>query len=159
MKKLLAIVVLGLFVSSNAFADQSLINIIDIYSKRSNELKMGKVDQDSHLFLQEELKIATDKIGKVGRPCYREVLKNKSNYNSNIDCLKFRVLLGNDADEWRVNLNKLKSIFAATSYVADNKKWIEKWDDDKYDKFVKLGKEIVQNVAIGSELLSLASDK
>ena len=160
MKKLLAIIVLGLFVSSSAFADQSLINIIDIYSKRSNELKMGKVDQDSHLFLQEELKIATDKLGRFARSCYREVLKNKKNYNSNNSCLKFRVILGNDSKEWTANLEKLVSIFKVHGYLANNnEEWVAKWDNKKFDKFVKLANEMIANVSIASELLTLASEK
>ena len=159
MQKLLGILVLGLFISSSAFADQSLINIIDIYSKRSNELKINKVDQDSHLFLQEELKIATDKLGEVARSCYREVLKNKKNYNSNNNCLKFRVILGNDVKEWTENLEKLMSIFKVHAYLVNNEEWLAKWDDKKFDKFVKLGNEMVVNVSIASELLALATDK
>ena len=46
--------------------------------------------------------------------------KNKLNYNSNTDCLKFRVLLGNDSDEWIVNLNKLMAIFNVHKDLADN---------------------------------------
>lgn len=159
LKKLFAIIVLGLSFSTNAFADQSLINIIDIYSKRSNELKMSKVDQDSHLFLQEELKIATDKLGKVSRSCYREVLKNKKNYNLNNNCLKFRVILGNDVKEWTANLEKLMSIFEVHAYLAKDEKWLAKWDSKKFDRFVKLGNEMVVNVSIASELLALATNK
>ena len=159
MKKLLGILVLGLLLSSNAIADQSLIKIIDIYTKRSDELKKNNVDPDSHLFLQEELKVATDKITKVGRPCYREVLKNKLNYNSNTDCLKFRVLLGNDSDEWIVNLNKLMAIFNVHKDLADNNEWLDKWPEKKFSKFTKLGNEIVANVAVANELITLVTDK
>ena len=150
---------MGLLLSSNAIADQSLIKIIDIYTKRSDELKKNNVDPDSHLFLQEELKVASDELAKVGRPCYREVLKNKLNYNSNTDCLRFRVILGNDRDEWIENLNKLVAIFDVHGYLANNNEWLDKWPEKKFNKFTKLGAEIVENVVVASELVNLVTDK
>ena len=159
MKKLFStILILGLLLSVNAYAEQSLIKIIDIYWKRGGEIKMNKVDTYTHLFLQEELKIATDEIARVGRPCYREVLKKKTNYDLNADCLKFLVLLGNDNDEWTENLNKIMAIFKVHNDLANNTNWIEKWDDKDFSKFAKLGAETVKNISIANELVILITD-
>ena len=158
MKKILSIIFISMLLSGNSYAEQSLIKIIDIYSKRGGEIKANKVDPYTHLFLQEELKIATDEIARVGRPCYREVLKNKNNYDSNADCLKFRVLLGNDKDEWIENLNKIMEIFKVHNDLANNTDWIEKWNDKDFSKFANLGSETVKNISIASELVILITD-
>jgi len=158
MKKILSIIFISLLLSGNSYAEQSLIKIIDIYWKRGGEIKANKVDTYTHLFLQEELKIATDEIARAGRPCYREVLKNKNNYDSNADCLKFRVLLGNDNDEWTENLGKIMAIFKVHNDLANNTDWIEKWDDKDFSKFTNLGMETVKNISIASELVILITD-
>ena len=159
MKKLLGIIVLSSLLCTNAsLADSSLIKIIDIYWKRIDDIKMNKVDTYSHLFLQEELKNATDLIPKVGRPCYREVLMDKKNYDTSINCLNFRILLGNDRDEWVKNLNKIMAIFEAQNYLAQNASWLQKWRDNDFNKFSKLGEEVVENISVASELLILVTD-
>ena len=159
MKKLLSIIILSLLFGTNiSLADSSLIKIIDIYWKRIDDIKMNKVDTYSHLFLQQELKNASDLISEVGRPCYREVLIDKKNYDTSVNCLNFRILLGNDRDEWFKNLNKIKAIFEAQNYLADNTSWLEKWSDKDFNEFSKLGNEIVGNVSVASELIVLVTD-
>ena len=159
MKKLLGIVVLSVLFGTNiSLADSSLIKIIDIYWKRIDDIKMNKVNTYSHLFLQQELKNASDLIPEVGRPCYREVLMDKKNYNTSVNCLNFRILLGNDRDEWIKNLNKIMAIFETQNYLANNTSWLEKWSDKDFNEFSTLGKEIVENISVASELVVLVTD-
>jgi len=159
MKKLLSIILLCLLFGTNiSLADSSLIKIIDVYWKRIDDIKLNKVDPYSHLFLQQELKNASDLISEVGRPCYREVLMDKKNYETSVNCLNFRILLGNDRDEWIKNLDRIMAIFEAHSYLADNTAWLEKWDNKDFNEFSNLGNEIVENISVASELIILVRD-
>jgi hypothetical protein len=72
--------------------------------------------------------------------------------------LNFRILLGNDRDEWIKNLNKIMAIFETQNYLADNTSWLEKWSDKDFNEFSTLGKEIVENISVASELVVLVTD-
>ena len=157
-KKLILSLIFTFLFTGNTYADNSLIKMIDVYWKQIDEIKNNNVDAHVHLFIQEELKLATDKLNFFGRPCYREVLKDKIYYYSNANCAKFRLLLGNNKEEWILNLNKFLDIFFVQAEIAKKDEWLEKWDEKNLDKFILLNKEMVSNMAVAQQLIALVTE-
>jgi hypothetical protein len=153
MKKLLGIVVLGLLLSGNAIADKPLKKILDLYSN-----KIDNLNKSQHLFYSTELAVASRKIKEVGIPCFRSTLINKENYNKTVDCLNFRILLGDDSDEWEKYLSKIGLIAKKNRELLKNDKWVNEWNSNQFDEYGKNIKELVGNIAIMNELLEYISE-
>jgi hypothetical protein len=108
MKKILAILVLGLLWCNVGFADEYLINTI----KRTHK-NIFTENPTGIIFLTKELANASNILKEIGLPCYRTMIKKgKSEYNKNLNCLKFRTLFGDDPDEYITNLTKFRDILA-----------------------------------------------
>ena len=153
MKKLLGIVVLGLLLSGNVYADKPLKKILDLYSN-----KIDNLNKSQHLFYSTELAVASRKIKEVGIPCFRSTLINKENYNKTVDCLNFRILLGDDSGEWEKYLSKIRLIANKNRELLKNDKWVNEWNSNQFDEYGKNIKELVGNIAIMNELLEYISE-
>ena len=153
MKKLLGIVVLGLLLSGNAIADKPLKKILDLYSN-----KIDNLNKSQHLFYSTELAVASRKIKEVGIPCFRSTLINKENYDKTVDCLNFRILLGEDSSEWQKYLSKIGLIAKKNRELLKNDKWVSEWNSKQFDEYGKNIKELVGNIAIMNELLEFISE-
>jgi len=153
MKKLLSIIVLGLLLSGSAYADKPLKKILDLYSN-----KIDNLNKSQHLFYSTELAVASRKIKEVGIPCFRSTLINKENYNKTVDCLNFRILLGDDSDEWEKYLSKIGLIANKNRELLKNDKWVNEWNSNQFDEYGKNIKELVGNIAIMNELLEYISE-
>ena len=154
MKNLLGIFALILLFSGSLKADPSLINIINEYHKR-----LGGLDKQSDLFLSEELNIASNMIKKVAIPCYRSALKDKNNYDINSYCQEFRVLLGDDANEWMENLEKIKVIATHNRALLNNDNWVNEWPEDKFEKYADNINKFSENILLLNEVFTLVGDK
>ena len=148
MKKLLGILVLGLLLSWNAYADKPLKKILDLYSN-----KIDNLNKSQHLFYSTELAVASRKIKEVGIPCFRSTLINKENYDKTVDCLNFRILLGEDSGEWQKYLSKIGLIAKKNRELLKNDKWVSEWNSKQFDEYGKNIKELVSNIAIMNELI------
>ena len=153
MKKLLGILVLGLLLSGSAYADKPLKKILDLYSN-----KIDNLNKSQHLFYSTELAVASRKIKEVGIPCFRSTLINKENYNKTVDCLNFRILLGDDSNEWEKYLSKIGLIAKKNRELLKNDKWVNEWNSNQFDEYGKNIKELVGNIAIMNELLEYISE-
>ena len=153
MKKLLGIVVLGLLFCGNANADKPLKKILDLYSN-----KIDSLNKSQHLFYSTELAVASRKIKEVGIPCFRSTLINKENYNKTVDCLNFRILLGDDSDEWEKYLSKIGLIANKNRELLKNDKWVNEWNSNQFDEYGKNIKELVSNIAIMNELIEYIAE-
>ena len=153
MKKLLSILVFSLLLSGNAYADKPLKKILDLYSN-----KIDNLNKSQHLFYSTELAVASRKIKEVGIPCFRSTLINKENYNKTVDCLNFRILLGDDSDEWEKYLSKIGLIAKKNRELLKNDKWVNEWNSNQFDEYGKNIKELVGNIAIMNELLEYISE-
>ena len=145
--------VLGLLFSGNAFADKPLKKILDLYSN-----KIDSLNKSQHLFYSTELAVASRKIKEVGIPCFRSTLINKENYNKTVDCLNFRILLGDDSGEWEKYLSKIGLIAKKNRELLKNDKWVNEWNSSQFDEYGKNIKELVGNIAIMNELLEYISE-
>jgi len=153
MKKLLGILVLGLFLCGSAYADKPLKKILDIYSNKIDDL-----NKNQHLFYSTELAVASRNIKEVGIPCFRSTLINKENYNKTLDCLNFRILLGDDSSEWQQYLSKIVLISKKNGELLKNDKWVLEWNSSQFDQYGKNIEELVSNIAIMNELLEYISE-
>ena len=153
MKKLLGIVVLGLLLSGNAIADKPLKKILDLYSN-----KIDNLNKSQHLFYSTELAVASRKIKEVGIPCFRSTLINKENYDKTVDCLNFRILLGEDSGEWQKYLSKIGLIAKKNRELLKNDKWVSEWNSKQFDEYGKNIKELVSNIAIMNELIEYIAE-
>ena len=153
MKKLLSILVFSLLLSGNAYADKPLKKILDLYSN-----KIDNLNKSQHLFYSTELAVASRKIKEVGIPCFRSTLINKENYNKTVDCLNFRILLGDDSDEWEKYLSKIGLIANKNRELLKNDKWVNEWNSNQFDEYGKNIEELVGNIAIMNELLEYISE-
>ena len=153
MKKILGILVLGLLLSGNVYADKPLKKILDLYSN-----KIDNLNKSQHLFYSTELAVASRKIKEVGIPCFRSTLINKENYNKTVDCLNFRILLGDDSGEWEKYLSKIGLIAKKNRELLKNDKWVNEWNSNQFDEYGKNIKELVGNIAIMNELLEYISE-
>jgi len=153
MKKLLSIIVLSFLLSGNVYADKPLKKILELYSN-----KIDNLNKSQHLFYSTELAVASRKIKEVGIPCFRSTLINKENYNKTVDCLNFRILLGDDSDEWEKYLSKIGLIAKKNRELLKNDKWVNEWNSNQFDEYGKNIKELVGNIAIMNELLEFISE-
>ena len=153
MKKLLSILVLGLLLSGNVYADKPLKKILDLYSN-----KIDNLNKSQHLFYSTELAVASRKIKEVGIPCFRSTLINKENYDKTVDCLNFRVLLGDDSGEWQKYLSKIGLIAKKNRELLKNDKWVSEWNSNQFDEYGKNIKELVSNIAIMNELIEYIAE-
>ena len=153
MKKLLGILVLGLLLSGNAYADKPLKKILDLYSN-----KIDNLNKSQHLFYSTELAVASRKIKEVGIPCFRSTLINKENYDKTVDCLNFRILLGDDSGEWQKYLSKIGLIAKKNRELLKNDKWVSEWNSNQFDEYGKNIKELVSNIAIMNELIEYIAE-
>jgi len=154
MKKLFStILVLSLLLSGNGYADKPLKKILELYSN-----KIDNLNKSQHLFYSTELAVASRKIKEVGIPCFRSTLINKENYNKTVDCLNFRILLGDDSDEWEKYLSKIGLIAKKNRELLKNDKWVNEWNSNQFDEYGKNIKELVGNIAIMNELLEFISE-
>jgi len=153
MKKLLSILVFSLLLSGNAYADKPLKKILDLYSN-----KIDNLNKSQHLFYSTELAVASRKIKEVGIPCFRSTLINKENYNKTVDCLNFRILLGDDSGEWEKYLSKIGLIANKNRELLKNDKWVNEWNSNQFDEYGKNIEELVGNIAIMNELLEYISE-
>ena len=127
--------------------------ILDLYSN-----KIDNLNKSQHLFYSTELAVASRKIKEVGIPCFRSTLINKENYNKTVDCLNFRILLGDDSDEWEKYLSKIGLIANKNRELLKNDKWVNEWNSNQFDEYGKNIKELVGNIAIMNELLEYISE-
>ena len=153
MKKLLSILVLGLLLSGNVYADKPLKKILDLYSN-----KIDNLNKSQHLFYSTELAVASRKIKEVGIPCFRSTLINKENYDKTVDCLNFRILLGEDSGEWQKYLSKIGLIAKKNRELLKNDKWVSEWNSKQFDEYGKNIKELVSNIAIMNELIEYIAE-
>ena len=153
MKKLLSILVFSLLLSGNAYADKPLKKILDLYSN-----KIDNLNKSQHLFYSTELAVASRKIKEVGIPCFRSTLINKENYDKTVDCLNFRVLLGDDSGEWQKYLSKIGLIAKKNRELLKNDKWVSEWNSNQFDEYGKNIKELVSNIAIMNELIEYIAE-
>jgi hypothetical protein len=150
--KRIIITFIFVLLSGNVFADTALKKILDLYSSKINDL-----DRSQHLFYSTELAVATEKIREVGLPCYRYVLNDKKNYDTALECINFRILLGNDADEWQEYLSKLLIITKTNFQLLDNKDWVVSWNTERFEQYSTNVEKTVSNFVIMSELFELVS--
>ena len=153
MKKLLSIIVLGLLLSGSAYADKPLKKILDLYSN-----KIDNLNKSQHLFYSTELAVASRKIKEVGITCFRSTLINKENYDKTVDCLNFRILLGEDSGEWQKYLSKIGLIAKKNRELLKNDKWVSEWNSKQFDEYGKNIKELVSNIAIMNELIEYIAE-
>ena len=121
MKKLLGILVLGLLFCNLAKADAGLIKSIDEAYKR-----LGTADSDTSVFLLKELAFQMEKGGQIAIKCYRFLNVNPDKHNSNQNCRKFKLLLGNTHDDLIKNTKKVRDIILAER---------EKYKSNFYNKY------------------------
>ena len=154
MKKLFStILVISFLLSGNAYADKPLKKILDLYSN-----KIDNLNKSQHLFYSTELAVASRKIKEVGIPCFRSTLINKENYDKTVDCLNFRILLGDDSDEWEKYLSKIGLIAKKNRELLKNDKWVNEWNSNQFDEYGKNIKELVSNIAIMNELIEYIAE-
>ena len=154
MKKLLAIIVLSFLWSNVSFAHASLKNILNIYAS-----KVAKIDHPQHLFYSNELKVASRKIKAVGLPCFRTIIADIKKYNSDVHCSTFRVLLGEDTDEWIYYLKKLGTIADTYQILLKDDQWVSEWQGKQLDEMVVNIVETTANFSIANEIIELVTKK
>ena len=153
MKKLLGIILLGFICSGTAVADTPLMKILNVYTN-----KIDSLNKTQHLFYSTELTVASREIKKFGIPCFRQVLVQRDNYNQTIDCLNFRILLGDDNDEWQQYLGKIGLIAKKNRELLNNDKWVSEWNTNQFDQYAENIEELVSNIAIMNELIEYMTE-
>ena len=110
MKKFLGIVILCMLIfniNSTVYADSYVIGVI-----KNTHKQLPKATAYESVFLLSELANAMQLVGNVSSKCYRVlVTKGKKYYNKDKNCLKFRALFGNTAQEYNNNIRRVKDIF------------------------------------------------
>ena len=153
MKRFLGILVLGLLWCNIGFTDEYLINSI-----KSTHKKIFTEDPYGVIFLIKELALASNIIEEVALPCYRTMLKKgKSQYDKNANCLKFRTLFGDDANEFRINAIKFKEIIEYAKKQAEEG-FFKNMVQTDMDKFNEAIRKIIHNMKTATQTLLLKTD-
>jgi len=132
MKKLLLTLFLMFLFSSLVFTlkvnakDANLIDVLD-----EMYVKYSKASGSESLNLYKRLFNALDATKPIVDNCYANLIKYGNQiYNSSIDCLKFRVLLGDTQQEWLRNIDKFQEITQAHIYKLKNNSYSKSESDE-----------------------------
>ena len=78
---------------------------------------------------------------------------------SDVNCLNFRVLLGNDKDEWIYYITKLGEITETYVILAEDEQWISEWPKKQLDKYNLNIVEASENFSVMNEIIAFMFEK
>ena len=144
MRKFIGLIFAVLLWCNFSFADNYLLKSIEILE---NNLEK---DSNDIVFYVSEVSNAVSKPQKIALNCYRDLVKNNTNYFSS-NCNLYRNIFSNSNNHFRKTFMQLENIFinlknkAINSYFND----LQKSQKKKYDEDILIIEEFIQiNVKI-----------